>query len=80
MPNNARNIWLASHFRHLCPLLDIQMNISNKHHDKKKKRKFINFDWALKHLLREKANHDVLAGFVSVMLGRTITIKTLLES
>ena len=60
-------------FAHLCPLLDIQTNISNTHHDRKKKRKFINFDWALKHLLREKANHDVLEGFVSVMSGRTIT-------
>ena len=46
----------------------------------RKKSTFISFDWALKHLLREKANHDVLEGFVSVMLGRTITIKTLLES
>lgn len=46
----------------------------------RKKRTFISFDWALKHLLREKANHDVLEGFVSVILGRTITIKSLLES
>ena len=46
----------------------------------RKKRTFISFDWALKHLLREKANHDVLEGFVSVILGRTITIKNLLES
>ena len=46
----------------------------------RKKRTFISFDWALKHLLREKANHDVLEGFVSVILGKTITIKRLLES
>ncbi|MBQ7443044.1 MAG: Rpn family recombination-promoting nuclease/putative transposase, partial [Bacteroidaceae bacterium] len=46
----------------------------------RKKRTFISFDWALKHLLREKANHDVLEGFVSVILGKTITIKSLLES
>ena len=36
----------------------------------RKKRTFISFDWALKHLLREKANHDVLEGFVSVILSR----------
>lgn len=46
----------------------------------RKRRTFISFDWALKHLLREKANHDVLEGFVSVILGKTITIKRLLES
>jgi hypothetical protein len=46
-----------------------------------KKRTFISFDWALKHLLREKANHDVLEGFVSVILGRkSIKIHRLLES
>ena len=46
-----------------------------------KKRTFISFDWALKHLLREKANHDVLEGFVSViLLGCDIKIHRLLES
>jgi len=47
----------------------------------KKKRTFISFDWALKHLLREKANHDVLEGFVAVVLGKkSIRIHRLLES
>ena len=46
----------------------------------RKKRTFISFDWALKHLLREKANHDVLEGFVSVILHKTIKIHRLLES
>ena len=46
-----------------------------------KKRTFISFDWALKHLLREKANHDVLEGFVSVILKKkSIKIHRLLES
>ena len=46
-----------------------------------KKRTFISFDWALKHLLREKANHDVLEGFVAVVLGKkSIRIHRLLES
>ena len=46
----------------------------------RQKRTFISFDWALKHLLREKANHDVLEGFISVILKRNIKIKHLLES
>lgn len=47
----------------------------------KNKRTFISFDWALKHLLREKANHDVLEGFVSVVLKKkSIKIHRLLES
>ena len=46
----------------------------------KKKRTFISFDWALKHLLREKANHDVLEGFISTVLKTDIKIQRLLES
>ena len=46
----------------------------------KKKRTFISFDWALKHLLREKANHDVLEGFLSTVLDTDIKIHRLLES
>ena len=46
----------------------------------KKKRTFISFDWALKHLLREKANHDVLEGFISTVLHTDIKIQRLLES
>ncbi len=46
----------------------------------KKRRTFISFDWALKHLLREKGNHDVLEGFISTVLGTPIKIQRLLES
>ena len=45
-----------------------------------KRHTFISFDWALKHLLREKANHDVLEGFLSVILKKNIKIHRLLES
>ena len=45
-----------------------------------KDRTFISFDWALKRLLRDKANFDVLEGFVSTLLGTTIKIHKLLES
>ena len=41
---------------------------------------YISFDWALKRLLRDKANYVVLEGFVSTLLGTTIKIHRLLES
>ena len=44
-----------------------------------KERTYISFDWALKRLLREKANFDVLEGFLTTILGREVTIKKLLE-
>jgi len=31
-------------------------------------RKLISFDWALKRLLRSKANYEVLEGFLSELL------------
>ncbi|NES20405.1 MAG: Rpn family recombination-promoting nuclease/putative transposase [Symploca sp. SIO3E6] len=42
--------------------------------------KHIRFDWAIKRLLRNKANYVVLEGFLSELLHQDITIKTLLES
>lgn len=44
------------------------------------KRTYISFDWALKRLLRDKANFDVLEGFISTLLSTTIKIHRLLES
>jgi predicted transposase/invertase (TIGR01784 family) len=43
-------------------------------------RSFISFDWALKRLLRHKANFGILEGFLSVLLGRDITVRQILES
>ena len=43
-------------------------------------RTFISFDWALKRLLRDKANFDVLEGFLSTLLNTQVTISELLES
>jgi len=40
-----------------------------------KERTYISFDWALKRLLRDKANFDVLEGFLTTILGREVTIK-----
>lgn len=41
---------------------------------------YIRFDWAIKRLLRQKANFGVLEGFLTVLLGQRITIVELLES
>ena len=43
-------------------------------------RTLISFDWAMKRLLRQKANFGILEGFLSVLLKRDIIILNLLES
>jgi predicted transposase/invertase (TIGR01784 family) len=43
-------------------------------------KKLIRFDWAIKRLLRNKANFGVLEGFLSELLYDTIKIKQILES
>ena len=40
----------------------------------------VRFDWAMKNLLRNKANFDVLEGFLSELLRMPIQIKHILES
>lgn len=42
--------------------------------------KYIRFDWAMKRLLRDKANFGVLEGFLTTLLNEKITINKLLES
>ena len=42
--------------------------------------KYIRFDWAMKRLLRNKANHVVLEGFLSVLLEQEVRIHKFLES
>ncbi len=44
------------------------------------KRKLVSFDWAMKRLLRSKANYEVLEGFLSELLKENITILEVLES
>ena len=41
---------------------------------------YIRFDWAMKRLLRDKANFGVLEGFLTTLLGKKIKIQKLLES
>ena len=45
-----------------------------------KKRKLITFDWAIKRLLRSKANFGILEGFLTELLKEDITILDVLES
>lgn len=42
--------------------------------------RYIRFDWAIKCLLRQKANFGVLEGFLTVLLGEEVKIVELLES
>jgi predicted transposase/invertase (TIGR01784 family) len=46
----------------------------------KRRMKLIRFDWAIKKLLRHKANFDILEGFLSVLLSEAIVIKQILDS
>ena len=41
---------------------------------------YIRFDWAMKRLLRDKANFQVLEGLLTTLLNEKITIKNLLTS
>jgi len=47
---------------------------------KKAKDRLVHFDWAIKHLLRNKANFDILEGFLSELLKTEIHIESVLES
>jgi len=43
-------------------------------------RKLISFDWAIKNILRNKANFDILEGFLSELLKDELSIIEILES
>lgn len=42
--------------------------------------KYIRFDWAVKRMLRDKANFAVLEGLITVLTGENVTIDEILES
>jgi predicted transposase/invertase (TIGR01784 family) len=44
------------------------------------KRRLITFDWAMKKLLRSKANYEILEGFLTELLKEDIKIQEILES
>ena len=41
---------------------------------------YIRFDWAIKHILRDKSNFGILEGLISVLLNEKVEIVELLES
>ena len=43
-------------------------------------KKLVRFDWAMKRLLRHKANFDILEGFLTELLGEEVAIKQILDS
>ena len=43
-------------------------------------KKHIRFDWAIKRLIRDKANFGILEGFLSELIGEDIRIEAILES
>ena len=47
---------------------------------KDERKHYIWFDWAVKHILRNKANFEILEGFIKVMTGKQMTILEVLES
>jgi predicted transposase/invertase (TIGR01784 family) len=46
----------------------------------KEKRTLVSFDYATKRLLRNKANYEMLEGFLSELLERNVTVKNIGES
>ena len=44
------------------------------------KSRYVRFDWAIKRILRDKANKEVLEGLITVLLGDAVTITDILES
>jgi len=43
-------------------------------------RRLVSFDWAMKKLLRSKANFEILEGFLSELLNDDLQIMEILES
>ena len=44
------------------------------------KREYIRFDWAIKRILRDKTNKEVLEGLIQVLIKEPVTITDILES
>ena len=44
------------------------------------KSRYVRFDWAIKRILRDKANKEVLEGLITVLLGEAVEITDILES
>lgn len=62
------------------PLTFVIMKTKQERGDEIMASNYIRFDWAMKRLLRNKANFGVLEGLLTTLLKETITIQKLLES
>ena len=56
------------------------MRHSNKYTQMEVNNKYIRFDWAVKRMLRDKANFAVLEGLITVLTGEVVKSEVLLES
>ena len=56
------------------------MQHSNKHTPMEVNNKYIRFDWAVKRMLRDKANFAVLEGLITVLTGEVVKIEELLRA
>ena len=45
-----------------------------------KNSQYVRFDWAIKRILRDQTNKQVLEGLISVLVGKSVTIIEILES
>ena len=70
-----KNLWI----RNLCRILANRNQKSFKFMVNTGEN-YIRFDWAMKRLLRNKANHAVLEGFLSSLIGSRFKIDRFLES
>ena len=71
----SENIDLKSKIVYLC-----KANDKTGQFMEELREKYIRFDWAMKRLLRDKANFGVLEGLLTTLLGEPIKIQRLLES
>ena len=55
------------------------MRHSNKYTQMEVNNKYIRFDWAVKRMLRDKANFAVLEGLITVLAGELVKIEELFE-
>ena len=55
------------------------MRHSNKYTQMEANNKYVRFDWAVKRMLRDKANFAVLEGLITVLTGEVVKIEELFE-
>ena len=55
------------------------MRHSNKYTQMEVNNKYVRFDWAVKRMLRDKANFAVLEGLITVLTGEVVKIEELFE-